>query len=65
MGWFPASYVKILTGSNRSTPVSMEMTERQGSPEIVVPETNPAAIAAAVQELKNAVTQSEKQKESK
>lgn len=32
IGWFPASYVKVLCGSSRTTPVSMEMTGREDYP---------------------------------
>ncbi|XP_069975866.1 intersectin-1-like isoform X2 [Penaeus vannamei] len=32
IGWFPATYVKVLGGSSRSTPVSMELTNREDAP---------------------------------
>ncbi|CAL4061181.1 unnamed protein product, partial [Meganyctiphanes norvegica] len=32
IGWFPASYVKVLGGSSRSTPTSMELTNREDAP---------------------------------
>ncbi|XP_050737308.1 intersectin-1-like isoform X6 [Eriocheir sinensis] len=32
IGWFPATYVKIKGGSSRSTPVSMELTNREDAP---------------------------------
>ncbi|XP_066975773.1 intersectin-1-like isoform X19 [Macrobrachium rosenbergii] len=39
IGWFPATYVKVLGGSSRSTPVSMELTNREDAPpdEVVTP----------------------------
>ncbi|XP_063874281.1 intersectin-2-like isoform X16 [Scylla paramamosain] len=32
IGWFPATYVKVLMGSSRSTPVSMELTNKEDTP---------------------------------
>ncbi|XP_045103329.1 intersectin-1-like isoform X4 [Portunus trituberculatus] len=32
IGWFPATYVKVLGGSSRSTPVSMELTNKEDAP---------------------------------
>ncbi|XP_064117346.1 intersectin-1-like isoform X7 [Macrobrachium nipponense] len=39
IGWFPATYVKVLGGSSRSTPVSMELTNREDAPpdDVVTP----------------------------
>ncbi|XP_068201300.1 intersectin-1-like [Palaemon carinicauda] len=45
IGWFPATYVKVLGGSSRSTPVSMELTNREDAPpDDVVAPMNPNPI---------------------
>ncbi|KAK8739492.1 hypothetical protein OTU49_003355, partial [Cherax quadricarinatus] len=46
IGWFPATYVKVLGGSSRSTPVSMELTNREDAPpdDIQTPPTSTTTV---------------------
>ncbi|XP_071543654.1 intersectin-1-like isoform X12 [Panulirus ornatus] len=46
IGWFPATYVKVLGGSSRSTPVSMELTNREDAPpnDVQTPPSAPTSV---------------------
>lgn len=47
IGWFPATYVKVLGGSSRSTPVSMELTGREDAPPDTATTPTSAPISAS------------------
>ncbi|KAK3893529.1 hypothetical protein Pcinc_002655 [Petrolisthes cinctipes] len=51
IGWFPATYVKVLGGSSRSTPVSMELTGRDDAPpdSVTTPTSAPSAPTSITQ----------------
>lgn len=53
IGWFPATYVKVLGGSSRSTPVSMELTGREDAPPdtTTTPTSAPTSASTAIAQV--------------